>query len=56
MSTYYDYDDYHSITDNSDELYSYDDDDQWDYDNNEVEEQNEWENYYHNITDEIVED
>jgi hypothetical protein len=54
MPSYYDYDDYQSITDNSDELYSYDD--QWDYDDSEVTEQNEWENYYHNITDEIVED
>jgi hypothetical protein len=46
----YDYDDYHSITDDCDDLYTYDDD-QWDYDD--VNDTKEWENYYHNITDEL---
>lgn len=52
MPSYYDYDDYHSIADDCDELYSYDD--QWDYDD--AEDTKEWENYYHNITNEIVEE
>lgn len=55
MPSYYDYDDYHSIIDNSDELYSYDDD-QWDYDDVESQDSKEWENYYHNITDEIIDE
>lgn len=54
MPSYYDYDDYHSIADDSEDLYAYDD--QWDYDNAEVAEQNEWENYYHAITDELDEE
>jgi len=44
---YYDYEDYESIAEDSDELYE---DDQWDYDD--VEHQ-EWENYYHNIASEL---
>lgn len=52
MPSYYDYDDYHSIIDDSDELYSYDND-EWDYDDAESDE---WENYYHNITDELVDE
>lgn len=55
MSSYYDYDDYRSIADDSEDLYSYDDD-QWDYDDSEVAEQNEWENYYHNIASELSEE
>ena len=54
MSSYYDYDDYHSIADDSEDLYSCDD--QWDYDDSEVVEHNEGENYYHNINSELSEE
>ncbi len=54
MSIYYDYDDYHSISDDSEDLYS--DDDQWDHDDSVVAEENEWENYYHNIASELSEE
>jgi len=54
MSSYYDYDDYHSIVDDSDELYDYDD--EYDQDDAELVEQQEWENYYHNIANELDED
>lgn len=54
MSSYYDYDDYHSIADDCDELYDYDD--QWDHDDAELAEQAEWENYYHNIASELDEE
>jgi hypothetical protein len=54
MSSYYDYDDYRSIADDSEDLYTYDD--QWDYDDVEAVDHNEWENYYHNITDELVDE
>jgi hypothetical protein len=48
----YDFD-YDSMANDADDLYE-----DWDYDdtNDEVDEQAEWENYYHNIADEIVED
>lgn len=50
---YYDYD---SIAKDADDLY-FDEYDSWD-DEAEVDnvEQNEWENYYHNLADEIIED
>jgi hypothetical protein len=51
----YDYDDYHSITDDSEDLYTYDYD-QWDDDDSETVEHSEWENYYHNITSELSEE
>jgi hypothetical protein len=56
VDSYYDerYD-YDNIVRDSDELYSYDDD-SWDYDDNDASEQVEWENYYHTITDELVDD
>jgi hypothetical protein len=54
MPSYYDYEDYESIIDDTDELYSYDD--QWDYDDVEMNEQTEWENYYHNIADELTDE
>jgi hypothetical protein len=48
----YDFD-YDSMANDADDLYE-----DWDYDDmdDEVNEQAEWENYYHNIADEIVED
>jgi hypothetical protein len=46
--------DYNNIIGDTDELYSYDHDD-WDCDENESDE-NEWENYYHNIANELVDD
>jgi len=55
MPSYYDYEDYESIAEDCDDLYTFDDD-QWDYDNEELESQSEWENYYHNITDELIDD
>lgn len=51
----YDYDDYHSIAEDADELYTCDDE-QWDNDSVEINDTKEWENYYHNIADELVED
>jgi hypothetical protein len=54
MPSYYDYDDYESVANDSDELYSYDDDNQWDEDD--IEHTSEWENYYHNIANELSEE
>lgn len=51
MPSYYDYDDYHSVAEDSDELYSYDDESDYDQTN-----QSDWENYYHNIANDIVEE
>lgn len=53
VDSYYDdrYD-YDSIVRDTDELYDYDD--SYDYDDND--DTSEWENYYHNIADELVED
>lgn len=48
------YEDYESIASNIDDLYEYDD--QWDYDDAEIAEHSEWENYYHNITEELVDE
>ena len=64
MSDDFEYD-YHNIVDNSDELYEdeyyYDDgtDEPWaglDEDENEVMDEPGWDNYYHNITDELIDD
>jgi hypothetical protein len=62
MSRDFEYD-YHNILDNSDELYEdeyyYDDgtDEPWaGLDENEVIDEPGWDNYYHNIADEIIED
>jgi hypothetical protein len=54
MPRHYDYEDYESIADNCDDLYEYDD--QWDYDDIDAQEESEWENYYHNITDELIDE
>jgi hypothetical protein len=54
MSSYYDYDDYRSIADDSEDLYT--SDDQWDYDDAKEVEHSEWENYYHNIASELSEE
>lgn len=51
MSIHYDYTDYHSIAEDAEELYSSD----YDYDYNDHD-KSDWENYYHNIADEIAED
>jgi hypothetical protein len=53
MPRHYDYEDYESIAEDCDDLYE---DDQWDYDNVESSEQTEWENYYHNIASELVDE
>jgi hypothetical protein len=52
---YYDYD---SIIRDADDLYAneYDEYDAWDGDDIEDVDQTEWENYYHNIADEIVDE
>ena len=50
----YQYEDYNSVTNEVEELYSYDD--VYDYDDQADSDEVEWENYYHNIADEIVED
>lgn len=47
----YDYD-YERIADEIDDLY-YNDDDNWDFEDDDIENEKEWENYYHNIADEI---
>ena len=50
---YDDYDfDYDRIANDADDLYE----DDFTYDDCEVDDQLEWENYYHNIADEIVDD
>jgi hypothetical protein len=54
MSRYYDYEDYESIANDIDDLYEYDD--HWDNDDAELENSYDWENYYHNITNEIVDE
>lgn len=46
----YDYD-YERIADEIDDLYY--DDDNWDFEDDDIENEKEWENYYHNIADEI---
>lgn len=64
MSRDFEYD-YHNILDNSEELYEdgcyYDDgtDEPWaglDENENETMDNQGWDNYYHNIADEIIED
>lgn len=47
----YDYD-YERIADEIDDLY-HNDDDNWDFEDDDIENEKEWENYYHNIADEI---
>lgn len=50
---YYDYD---SIARDCDDLYYDDEYDSWDGEDIENVEQDEWENYYHNITDELIDE
>jgi hypothetical protein len=54
MSSHYDYEDYKSIVEDSDDLYYYDDI----LDNQDIEqsEHDEWENYYHNIASELIDE
>jgi hypothetical protein len=52
MPSYYDYDDYHSIAEDADELYE---EDQWNYEDAEAVDKNTWENYYHSIASELTE-
>jgi hypothetical protein len=47
---YYDYD---SIAKDADDLYH---DDDYDFDDIENVDEQEWENYYHNLTDEIIDE
>jgi hypothetical protein len=50
---YDEYCDYHSLASNCEELYSYDDD--HDYDDGATD-TIEWENYYHNVADELIDE
>jgi len=45
--------DYDDLIADADDLYEHD---EWDYSDDELDDQKEWENYYHNIADEIVDD
>jgi hypothetical protein len=53
MSRHYDYEDYEYIAENCDDLYEYD---EWQDDDIEVDNTCDWENYYHNIADELVDE
>jgi len=48
----YDYNDYHSIAEDADELCE---EDQWTYEEEQAIDKNTWENYYHNIASELTE-
>ena len=49
---YDEYDDYHSLANNCEELY-FDDE----YDRDDIEDNNiKWENYYHNVADELIDE
>ena len=50
------YFDYDSIAKDADDLYYDDEYDSWDGEDIENVEQSEWENYYHNITDELIDE
>lgn len=53
MSRYDDYDyDYGRMADDADDLY-YDGDENWDFEDDDITNETEWENYYHNIADEL---
>lgn len=44
--------DYDDLVANTDDLYE----DEWDHEDESVNDAKEWENYYHNIADEIIDD
>ena len=50
------YYDYNSIINDADDLYYDDEYDSWDSEDIENVEQSEWENYYHNVADEIIDE